>query len=401
MSNGITTETETARWEDPLMAAIRPAVREAIEAALEKELSELLGAARYARVATRLGYRNGGQVRPLGTPLGQIPVTVPWARVQTAGGSQEWRSATLPRYARRLQHVSQTVVQVYLTGTNQRKIAAALRPLLTGVALSKSAVSRLVGELQLAREAWLTRRLEDDRFVYLYLDGFVVPVRRDGRVVRTPLLVVIGVRATGERLLLALHLATGETTRGWRTVLEDLITRGLAAPQLCIMDGGGGLRAAVEALWPDTPIQRCVVHKLRNLLAHAPQHSHAAVKADFHRVVYATSRAEAERAYAQMLRRWRTRCGAVADSLAEGGPHLLTFYAFPSFQWKALRSTNVIERVHEELRRRIKTQGAWSTEQGVLNLIHALFATGILQLRRLVGYTTLNATVGATGKQAA
>ena len=387
MSNGITTQDGNESWDDPLMAAIRPAVREAIEAALERELTALLGASRYARVASRLGYRNGVQVRALGTPLGEIAVTVPRARVE----GTEWRSAALPRYARRLPQVSQAVVQVYLAGTNQRKIAAALRPLLTGVALSKSAVSRLVGELQVARDAWLTRRLDDDRFVYLYLDGFVVPVRRDGRVLRAPLLVVIGVRPTGDRVLLALHLATGETARGWRTVLEDLIARGLAAPQLCIMDGGGGLRAAVEAVWPDTPIQRCVVHKLRNLLAHAPHHSRAAVKADFQRIVYATSRAEAERAYAQMERRWRTKCGAVADSLTEGGLNLLTFYAFPALQWKALRSTNVIERVHGELRRRIKTQAAWSTEQGVLNLVHALFATGILQLRRLVGYRTVAA----------
>lgn len=399
MSNGITTSAASESWDDPLMAAIRPAVREALEAALEKELSALLGATRYARVATRLGYRNGRQVRELGTPLGQIPIRVPRARVATAPGrTEEWRSTALPRYARRLPQVSQAVVQVYLAGTNQRKIATALRPLLTGVALSKSAVSRLVGELQEAREAWLTRRLDEDRFVYLYLDGFVVPVRRDRRVVRTPVLVVIGVRPTGERVLLALHVATGETTCGWRTVLEDLIARGLAAPQLCIMDGGGGLRTAVAALWPEVPIQRCVVHKLRNLLAHAPHHSHAAVKTDFHRVIYATSRPAAERAYAQMLRRWRTKSAAVADSLAEGGPDLLTFYAFPALQWKALRSTNVIERVHEELRRRIKTQAAWSTEEGVLNLIHALFATGILQLRRLVGYTTI---APAAARQAA
>jgi transposase-like protein len=90
-----------------------------------------------------------------------------------------------------------------------------------------------------------------------------------------------------------------------------------------------------------------------------------------------------------MQRRWQTKCGVVAESLTEGGLNLLTFYAFPALQWKALRSTNVIERVHGELRRRIKTQAAWSTEHGVLNLVHALFATGILQLRRLVGYRTV------------
>ena len=265
-----------------------------------------------------------------------------------------------------------------MSGTNQRKIAAALRPLLTGVALSKSAISRLAGHLQLAREQWMRRRLDEERCVYLYLDGFVVPVRRDGRVTKAPLLIVVGVRESGERMLLAMRIATGESTAGWRSVLEDLVQRGLGTPQLCIIDGSGGLRAALTQLWPAVAIQRCTVHKLRNLQAHAPHHSYAAVKADFHALVYATSRTNAEQAYTRMHRRWAARCPAVAESLAEAGHDLLTFYAFPSEQWKALRSTNLIERVHGELRRRIKTQATWSTEHGMLNLLHALFAAGII-----------------------
>lgn len=391
MSNGITTTAPAnEEWDDPLIAVLRPAIRDAIETALAKELSAVLGAARYERISRRLGYRNGVHVRELGTPLGQVTVAVPRARVQgTDGGVQEWRSGVLPRYSRRMQRLDHAIVNVYLSGTNQRKIAAALRPLLTGVALSKSAVSRLAGELQVAREAWLTRRFDEEAFAYLYLDGFVVSVRRDGRVVRAPLLVVVGVRTTGERVLLALHVATGETTLAWRQVLEDLAARGLAAPQLCIMDGNAGIRAAVTAQWPPTAIQRCMVHKLRNLLAHAPHHSHAAVTADFHRLAYAASLPEAERAYARMHRHWRTRCAAVAQSLEDGGPELLSFYRFPPGQWKSLRSTNVIERIHEELRRRIKSQSAWATEQGVLNLLYGLFAAGIIRLRRIDDFGTI------------
>ena len=108
---------------------------------------------------------------------------------------------------------------------------------------------------------------------------------------KAPLLIVVGVRATGERILLAMRVATGESAEGWRSVLDDLGQRGLAAPELCIIDGSGGLRAALTALWPTVAIQRCTVHKLRNLEAHAPHHSYAAVKADFHSVIHATSRA--------------------------------------------------------------------------------------------------------------
>jgi transposase-like protein len=391
MSNSITTAAPTTdEWDDPLMRTIRPVLREAIEAALEQELSALLGVTRYQRAISRGGYRNGTQVRALGTPLGQVAVAVPRARVQMAdGATQEWRSRALPRYGRRLSMVDQAIVRVYLSGTNQRKIAAALRPLLTGVAMSKSAVSRLAGQLQVTREAWLSRRFDDESFVYLYLDGFVVPVRRDGRVVRAPLLIVVGVRATGKRVLLMMQLATGESTIGWRSVLDHLVSRGLRAPQLCILDGSAGLRAAIVSVWPTTVMQRCVVHKLRNLLAHAPHHSHAAVSVDFHRVVYAPSLPEAERAFARMQRHWQTRCAAVATSLAEGGPELLSFYRFPAAQWKSLRSTNVIERIHGELRRRIKSQTTWSTERGMLNLLHGLFAAGIIRLRRIDGFTTL------------
>lgn len=391
MQDAITTTTgATERWDDPLLATIRPVIRAAIEDAIDAELAAWLGAARYERVTARLGYRNGVQSRELGTPMGQVALTVPRARLRTpAGGTCEWRSALLPRYQRRMRQVDQAIVSVYLSGTNQRKIAAALRPLLTGVALSKSAVSRLAGQLQVVREAWMTRRLDDDAFVYLYLDGFVVPVRRDRRVQRTPLLVVVGVRATGERVVVAMQLATAESTRGWRAVLEQLVARGLRPPQLCIIDGSPGLRAALATVWPAVAVQRCVVHKLRNLLAHAPHHSQAAVTADFQQVVHAASRAEAERAYARMHRTWQLRCAAVAQSLEEAGPELLTFYAFPVPQWKSLRSTNVIERVHGELRRRIKSQSAWSTEQGVLNLLHGLFAAGIIRLRRIDGFTTI------------
>jgi transposase-like protein len=382
------------------MAAIRPAIREAIEQAVATELTAVLGAARYERLRPRLGYRNGSQERAVGTPMGAVAITIPRARVTASAGSAEWHSTLVPRYQRRLRRLDETILGVYLSGTNQRKIAAALRPLLTGVALSKSAISRLAGQLQLAREQWLQRRLEDERCVYLYLDGFVVPVRRDGRVTRAPLLIVVGVRESGERVLLAVRIATGESAAGWQSVLDDLSHRGLAAPQLCIIDGSGGLRAALAQRWPTTAIQRCTVHKLRNLQTHAPHHSYAAVKADFHALVYATSRAEAERAYTRMHRRWMQRCPAVAESLAEAGHDLLTFYAFPSEQWKALRSTNLIERIHGELRRRIKTQATWSTEHGMLNLLHGLFAAGIIRLRRIDGFTTLQPAITA-GREAA
>lgn len=151
---------------------------------------------------------------------------------------------------------------------------------------------------------------------------------------------------------------------------------GLAAPLVAVIDGSPGLRAAVEGVWSKAQVQRCVVHKLRNLKAHAPHHAKEAVGEDFHAIVYAKSGAEAQIAYDRFLTRWRKRCEAVARSLEEGGLELLTFYQFPQEMWKCLRTTNIIERAHGELRRRVKTQAALPNEEAVLNLLYGLFVAG-------------------------
>jgi transposase-like protein len=181
-----------------------------------------------------------------------------------------------------MKSIDQTVLAIYLSGTNQRRVKAALRPLLKGLPLSKSSVSRLVARLREARETWMRRDLSEEPMAYVYLDGFGVNLRRDGRVVRNPVLVAIGVRETGEKVLLSLRIAGGETTAAWRSFVEDLSARGLKPPVLAMIDGSAGLRAALLSLWPETLVQRCAVHKLRNLLAHAPRHAQEAVKEDFH-----------------------------------------------------------------------------------------------------------------------
>lgn len=389
-------------WDDPLLAEIRPAVREAIEKALEQELIRALGAEWYDRAEHRVGHRNGTVVRAIGTPMGSTDVEVPRARVFGPDGKEsEWRSAKLPRHARRLKAIDQVVVSLYLSGTNQRRMKGALRPLLKGLPLSKSAVSRLVARLREAREVWMSRDLSEEKVVYVYLDGFGVNVRRDGRVVRNPVLMAIGVKETGEKVLLSLRLAGGESTAAWKAFMEDLVSRGLKAPLLAIVDGSPGLRGAVQALWPEALIQRCTVHKLRNLLAHGPRHAHEAVKEDFHRIVYASSPSEAVRAYDRFLRRWRQRCPAVAESLEEAGAELLTFTRFPQEQWKSLRTTNIIERVNGEFRRRVKTQAALPNDEAVLSVLYGLVATGMVAFRRIPGWRTIPAARRAITSAAA
>ena len=218
--------------------------------------------------------------------------------------------------------------------------------------------------------------LADLDVVYVYLDGFALRVRTAGKVVSVPVLGVVGVLTDGRKHLLALELCAGESLAAWKGCLDDLVARGLRAPVLAIIDGNAGLRRAVGEIWPRAAVQRCCVHKLRNVERKAPKHAFAEIRDDFHRIVYAASADAARAAYATFERVWGKRCPGVARSLKEGGDELLTFFRFPIAQWKALRTTNTIERLHEEFRRRVKTQGSLPTEDAALVCSSASWRAG-------------------------
>jgi transposase-like protein len=172
-------------------------------------------------------------------------------------------------------------------------------------------------------------------------------------------------------------------------VLEGPTSRGLGQPELVIVDGGKGLEAALAAVWDDVPVQRCAVHKERNLLAHAPKHLHEEVKADFHDMVHAKDRAEVLAKRKAFLAKWRLRCRAVAESLDEAGERLFTFLRYPPEQWRSLRTTNAIERLHEEFKRRIKTQCVLPCAETAAMLFWALLASGQITLRKVDGWQSL------------
>ena len=358
-------------------------VRLAIETAVHEELSAALGVRSYERNEGRRGYRNGTKTRTLTGQSGPVVLTVPRA---TLFGAKEWAPTILPRYQRRMAEVNEAVVATYLAGGNTRRIRGALQPLLKDAPLSKSAVSRVVATLKTELAAWRTRSLADMDTVYLYLDAFALRVRSAGKVVSAPVLGVVGVRSDGGKHLLALELCSGESAAAWRGCLDDLVARGLRPPVLCVIDGNPGLRRAVAEVWPRVAVQRCCVHKLRNLARKAPKHAWAEIRDDFHSIVYATSAEAARIAYAAFERTWAKRCTGVVTSLREGGDELLTFFVFPKAQWKALRSTNVIERLHEEFRRRVKTQGSLPSEEAALVLLFSLVVSGQIRLRKNDGW---------------
>jgi len=172
-----------------------------------------------------------------------------------------------------------------------------------------------------------------------------------------------------------------------------LKARGLRAPLLAVIDGNPGLRQALGRTWPSTGVQRCAVHKLRNLERKAPKHALDDLREDFHRIVYAASGEAGRTAYTAFERKWAKRCPGVVRSLQEGGAELLTFFTFPKSQWKTLRTTNVIERLNGEFRRRVKTQGSLPTEDAALILLFGLVASGQIRLRRIDGWRKIAAVL--------
>ena len=177
--------------------------------------------------------------------------------------------------------------------------------------------------------AWLRRDLGGEDVVRLILDGTVVRVRLDRKATGISLLVVLGVRRDGQKVLLSIKNMGGESEAGWRGVLDDLVARGLRTPEFLMVDGGAGLDRALSGLWPDVPVQRCTVHKHRNLLAHAPDSLHDEISADYSDMIYAATAAEVQFRRRAFLRKWRLRCPAVATSLEEAGERLFSFLRLP------------------------------------------------------------------------
>jgi putative transposase len=260
---------------------------------------------------------------------------------------------------------------------------------LFGGAVGKDTVSRVWRRVKSDWDAWNARSLAEEPIVRLILDGTVVRVRLDRKATSISLLVVLGIREDGQKVLLAIKSMGGESTEAWRTVLDDLIKRSLRRPEFLIVDGAPGLDKAIAAVWDGVPVQRCTVHKHRNLLAHAPERLHEEIAADYSDMIYAATRQEIEVRRKAFIRKWRLKHRAVSDSLEEAGDRLFTFTRLPPSQWRSARTTNAIERLLEEFKRRIKTQTVLPSADTAAMLFWALLASGQINMRKVDGWQTL------------
>jgi transposase-like protein len=344
---------------------LREIVERAVQAILETEMSTHLGAERYERGDGRTGYRNGTKPRTLVTRVGALQLAVPQDRDGT------FSTELFARYQRSEQALVSTLLEMYLQGVSTRKVAAITEEL-CGVSFSKSHVSALTGRLDGELAAWRTRPLTETSYPYLTVDARYEHVRIDGRVVSQGVLVVAGVRDDGQREILAITVADTESEASYLTLFQELKGRGLQGVELVTSDDHKGLRAAIARCFQGASWQRCQVHVTRNLLSAVSQRRRRELADDLRGIFAASTRTQATAAAQAAADRWRVTHPPVATRLEEELEHALTCLSFPAEHRRRIRTTNGVERLNQELKRRTRVVRIFPHAASLLRMVTAL-----------------------------
>src|SRR2546425_3296126 len=371
----ITAKTEVP--EEPLVGATlddlaRAGAQRMIAAALQIEVEDYVARFRDERDAMghALVVRNGtARPRPVTTGVGPLTIAAPRVndRRVVDGGRQEVTSAILPPYVRRSPRVESVLPLLYLHGLSSGDFHEALPALLgpEAAGLSSSAILRLTKSWTAEYEAFRQRDLTEHDYVYLWADGVHFTIRVEEE--RLCTLVVIGVRPDGTKEVVALEDGYRESAESWRTLLRDLKRRGLRAPVLAVGDGALGFWAAVRDVWPETAEQRCWVHRIANVLDKLPKSLQPRAKQALHEIMYAETRAAAEREIARFGAAYGAKYPKAVASLTLDQDRLLTHFDYPAEHWKHLRTTNPIESTFATVRlREGVTKGAGSRTAGLV-----------------------------------
>jgi putative transposase len=315
-----------------------------------KELTDHIGREKYERKDGATDYRNGSYTRTFCIKgIGDVEVRVPRDR------NGDFQSQVLPKAQRYDDRITEDLAALYLTGISTRTLSLLTKRLI-GRSLSATEVSNASAELKQSVEAWRTRDLSRERFKYLFVDGVTFRMRIGKTIERVPILVVIGVKEDGTKLVLVLQSGDKESAPTWRQLFKDLKKRGLdvSTITLGIMDGLSGLEKVFEEEFPHAKIQRCQVHVARNVLAKVPRKLKQAVADDLRSIFYASSKKKAQEFAVAFAAKWEKDLPSAVKCLANSLDACLTFFSFPEEEWISLRTTNVIERLNKEFRRRTK-----------------------------------------------
>jgi transposase-like protein len=378
-----------------LRTLFQGAIRVALEVVLEDEIRQMVGARKWERQAQRVDSRNGTYLRRLITSMGAIDLEVPRAREGgTAGG------AVIGRYKRRSAEIDDAMVSAYVHGASTRDVGQITEALM-GEHVSKSAVSRAAKTLGTKVEE-LRKAPIDGPIPYLFLDATFLDARWARTVENVSALVAYGIGLDGHRQLLAVTIGAEESEDSWNELLEQLIERGLSGVQLVVADAHAGIAKAVRRHLPEAPQQRCVVHLQRNVVGKAPQRLRARLAREVWRIFEAPSKAEARKRM-QALQPGLGKQVPEAMACLENGFEAATyFYAFPKEHWHRIRSTNGLERLHGEIKRRTNAVGAFPDRASALRLVTAvaLNVTAIWTERRYLDMSLLESKEVVVAKAA-
>ncbi len=353
-----------AQIADEGLDALPEAIRLLINAAMRLERQQFIGAGPYQRTPERQAHANGFKDKTIQTRLGALTLDVPQVR---EGG---FYPQSLDKGVRSERALKLALAEMYVQGVSTRKVAA-ITEQLCGFEVSSAQVSRAAAELDAVLEAWRTRPL--GAYPYVYLDARYEKVRQDGQVRDAAVLIASGVNAQGKRAVLGVSVALSEQEIHWRTFLQSLVERGLRGVQLLVSDAHGGLKAARLAVFGGVPWQRCQFHLQQNAQAYVPrQELKAEVAAAIRAIFNAPSLHEAKRLLAETVQRYRTIAPKLATWMEENLPEGFSVFAFPEAHRRLIRTTNGLERLNQEIRRRTRVARLFPNEAACLRLVTAV-----------------------------
>ena len=329
---------------------IRDVVGKYLTAMMNAELTHYLGREPYVRVSGTANHRNGSYGRGFTLKgVGEVHVDVPRDR------KGEFKTTVIPRSKQYEEEVARDFSILFLAGVSTRSLSM-ISERLIGRKISPTEISSVSADLNAAVEAWRHRDLSREAVKYLFIDGVHFHMRMGNSIEIVPVLVAIGVTETGQKLVLSLQSGDKESATSWREFFKDLKSRGLDGGKVTLgmMDGLSGLETVFREEFPQAKVQRCQVHVARNVLAKVPKKFKQDVANDLRSMFYAPSREKSWEHFESFRKRWQKSIPSAVECLERNIDACLTFFNFPPEEWISLRTTNIIERLNKEFRRRTK-----------------------------------------------
>ena len=334
-----------------------------VNAAMKGERQQYLGAAPYQHTKDRRGHANGYKPKTVKTRVGDITFEVP--QVRESG----FYPQALEKGVRSERALTLTLAEMYVQGVSTRKVTTIVEKM-CGVAISSTQVSRAAAQMDETLEAWRNRPLGE--IIYLMLDARYEKVRMNGQIRDTAVLIAIGIDTDGKRQILSVSVSLSEQEVHWRSFLESLVARGMKGIRVIISDDHAGLKAARKAIFGGIPWQRCQTHLQRNASAHVPRQSMKNEVADDIRTIFnAPDQPTAEAYLGKVVKKYAETAPKLADWMEENIPEGLTVFSSPVKHQRKIRTTNSVERLNREIRRRTRVVSIFPNEQSCLRLISA------------------------------